>query len=222
MQAINMDLTKQVLIQTNELNWLDSPMAGVQRKQLEREAAESGHVTSLVRYSPQSKFQAHEHPAGEEILVLRGVFSDENGDYAEGSYLRNPPGSKHAPFSREGCLILVKLGQMTPGQPQIVIHSNRHWQPTGKPGYWRQTLYTDPFSTEDVGLEKLEPGSKLPPLEVVAGEEIFVIDGVIKIGDDYCAAGTWVRLPAGHLRVISSDQGCYFWVKRGHLTRVRV
>jgi anti-sigma factor ChrR (cupin superfamily) len=34
---------------------------------------------------------------GEEFLVLEGTFSDERGDYPRGSYVRNPPGTAHAP-----------------------------------------------------------------------------------------------------------------------------
>jgi len=43
--------------------------------------------------------------------VLEGVFSDEHGDYGAGMYVRNPVGSKHTPFSKDGCAILVKLWQ---------------------------------------------------------------------------------------------------------------
>ena len=54
--------------------------------------------------------------------MLEGVFSDEGGDHAAGTYLRNPPGSAHAPFSREGCLLFVKTGHLTPD-------SLRKWRP---------------------------------------------------------------------------------------------
>ncbi|XQF94519.1 cupin domain-containing protein (plasmid) [Pseudoalteromonas espejiana] len=32
--------------------------------------------------------------------MLSGTFSDESGDYPQGFYLRNPPGSSHAPKSK--------------------------------------------------------------------------------------------------------------------------
>ncbi|TMP76706.1 cupin, partial [Pseudoalteromonas ruthenica] len=66
------------------------------------EGAEFGHATSIVRYAPGAVFSEHSHPLGEEILVLDGIFSDEQGDYPAGSYIRNPPGSKHTPFSDTG------------------------------------------------------------------------------------------------------------------------
>ena len=46
--------------------------------------------------------------------MLEGVFSNEHGHYPPGSYLRNPPGTTHTPFSEPGCVIFVKLWQFTP------------------------------------------------------------------------------------------------------------
>ncbi|MBT9532269.1 MAG: cupin domain-containing protein, partial [Pseudomonas sp.] len=46
------------------------------------------------------------------ILVLEGTFQDEQGDYPAGTWLRNPHGSSHRPFSTEGCLIYVKVGHL--------------------------------------------------------------------------------------------------------------
>lgn len=88
---LNMDRSQRMAVDTGNLEWEASPVAGVWRKKLEREAAESGQVTSVVRYAPGTCFTAHSHPLGEEILVLEGVFSDEHGDYPAGAYLRNPP-----------------------------------------------------------------------------------------------------------------------------------
>ncbi len=68
----------------------------------------------MVRYAPCSAFKSHTHDLGEEIPVLEGVFSDERGDYGPGTYLRNPPGSSHAPFCRTGCALFVKLRNHDP------------------------------------------------------------------------------------------------------------
>ncbi|MCF6193524.1 MAG: cupin domain-containing protein [Kangiellaceae bacterium] len=67
---LNMDLSKAVVINSNNQPWLASPMTGVERKPLARENAEKGHATSIVRYKLGAKFFAHDHPLGEEILVL--------------------------------------------------------------------------------------------------------------------------------------------------------
>ena len=68
--------------------------------------------TALVRWAPETYFSPHRHWGGEEIFVVEGVFSDEHGDYPAGSWLRSPHMSQHQPFSREGCLILVKTGHL--------------------------------------------------------------------------------------------------------------
>ena len=81
---------------------------------LERDGDEVARATSLVRYAPCSAFSPHTHGAGEEFLVLEGVFSDETGDFPAGFYVRNPLGSRHAPASAPGAVILVKLRQMPP------------------------------------------------------------------------------------------------------------
>ena len=61
---------------------------------------------------PDSSFSSHTHPYGEEFFVLEGTFSDHTGDFSKGWYVRNPIKSAHAPFSKEGTKIFVKLGQM--------------------------------------------------------------------------------------------------------------
>ena len=92
-ENINMDFSKRVMIDTSAANWKASPLPGVKRRMLERQGAESGRATSVVRYAPGSDFAAHTHTGGEEFIVLDGVFSDDSGDYSAGSYVRNPVGS---------------------------------------------------------------------------------------------------------------------------------
>ncbi len=104
----HLDLT--ALVNTRLSSWLPSPAQGVKRLMLEREGGEKvSRATSIVAYAANSQFSSHSHPKGEEFYVLFGTFSDEQGDYPAGTYVRNPPNSAHKPFSREGCLIWVKL-----------------------------------------------------------------------------------------------------------------
>ena len=103
---INADLTQRAVVNTNALPWIDSPMAGVQRRLLDRDGDEVARATSLVRYAPGSYFSAHTHGGGEEFIVLEGVFSDEHGDFGPGTYVRNPVGSSHTPHSKDGATIL--------------------------------------------------------------------------------------------------------------------
>ena len=109
---LNGDMTKRVVMDTREMDWSPSPAGAVLRKRLHLVGeAESGQVTTFVRYLPGSSFPEHDHPEGEEIFVVKGTFSDQLGDAHEGTHLLNPEGFRHAPFSKLGCLILVKLRQ---------------------------------------------------------------------------------------------------------------
>lgn len=68
-QAINGDLSKRVVVDTQSMSWRASPSVDVWRKRVHRVGpAESGPVTSIVRYEPGARFPSHDHPQGEEIL----------------------------------------------------------------------------------------------------------------------------------------------------------
>lgn len=111
---VNADLNDRAFVRYSEAIWTPSPQSGVDRLMLERDGGEIARATSIVRYAPQSYFAEHRHDLGEEFVVLDGVFSDEQGDAVAATYVRNPPGSSHRPFSEGGCTIFVKLRQMDP------------------------------------------------------------------------------------------------------------
>ena len=108
---LNADFSQRVAVHAARLPWVASPIAGVERRMLDRIGDEVARATSIVRYAPASRFSAHTHGGGEEFLVLDGVFQDEHGDYPAGSYVRNPPTSRHTPGSAPGCVLFVKLWQ---------------------------------------------------------------------------------------------------------------
>jgi len=198
------------------MEWQSSPSKGVWRKPLEREAAEHGHTTSLVRYDAGSKFSAHEHPRGEEIFVLDGVFSDETGDYPAGTYIRNPPGSSHSPFSNEGCDLLVKLDQFGADDVfSLRIDTNKgDWLP-GEFGVRVMPLFY--YETEMVALYKWPAGTRYEMQPHFGGEEVYVISGTLC--DEYgeYPAGTWLRNPHNSEHCRYTEEETIIWIKTGHL-----
>ncbi|ELA6647029.1 MULTISPECIES: cupin domain-containing protein [Vibrio] len=213
---LNMDFSKRIVIDTAQQEWIASPSKGVWRKPLEREAKESGHTTSVVKYEPNSQFSTHPHPQGEEILVLKGVFSDEYGDYPAGTYLRNPPGSQHAPFSKEGCVILVKLNQFESEDLETVrINTNQaSWQ-SGVGGLQVMPLHN--FEHEHVALVKWPKGEKFQPHRHFGGEEIFVLSGEFRDELGTYPALSWIRSPHMSEHFPFVEQETIIWVKTGHL-----
>lgn len=213
---LNMDFEQRVVININEAEWLKSPAPGVWRKPLARENKESGHATSIVRYEPGSHFAAHTHPNGEEILVLEGVFSDETGDYPVGSYLRNPPGSSHAPFSEEGCVILVKLEQFAQGDDQEVKIDTRRtsWLP-GQGNLQVMPLHS--FEGEHTALVKWPAGERFQPHKHFGGEEILVLSGIFRDEHGTYPALSWLRSPHMSQHFPFTNEETVIWVKTGHL-----
>lgn len=216
-KPVNADLSARAVVDSNELEWLASPEEGVERRPLERDGGEVARATSIVRYAADSSFSEHTHGGGEEFFVLSGTFCDETGEFPAGSYVRNPPGSSHKPFSREGCTILVKLRQMREDDTQrVVVDSNQaEWQPGKSPSHHIIPLFDGPH--ERVTLEKLEAGGSIPEAEAKGGEEIFVVAGSFHDTHGTYKKGTWIRNPPGTRHAIESPEGCILWIKRGHL-----
>lgn len=213
---LNMDFTRRVVINTHELEWAPSPMAGVLRKPLAREEKERGHATSIVQYQVGASFSEHEHPLGEEILVLDGTFSDHTGDYHQGQYLRNPEGFRHAPFSKDGCTILVKLHQFQTGDnQQVQINTNiTPWQQ----GHGQlKVMPLHNYNTESTALVFWPAGTKFQPHKHFGGEEIYVISGVFIDELGSYPAGTWLRNAHLSLHNPYVEVDTLIWVKVGHL-----
>jgi anti-sigma factor ChrR (cupin superfamily) len=214
------DLNGRVVLNTKLMPWCASPMPGVERRMLDRCGAEVARATSIVRYAPGSHFERHVHGGGEEILVLEGTFSDELGDYPAGTYLRNPAGSSHAPFSAEGCTLLVKLQQMHPADQERVCLQTRHapWLPGLVPGLEVMPLHG--FGSEHVALVRWAPGTVFQPHRHLGGEEILVLSGVFQDEAGTYPTGSWLRNPPGSVHRPWSEPGCTIWVKTGHLPDV--
>ena len=213
---LNMDFSKQLIIDTNAVQWVASPKPGVWRRPLAREEAEGGHATSIVKYAPGASFSEHGHPFGEEILVLSGTFSDETGDYDRGTYFRNPMGFSHAPFSENGCEILVKLHQFQEDdRERVCIDTSKQPWRAGQGNLQVMPLHT--HGTESVALVFWPAGEVFQLHSHFGGEEIYVISG--EFMDEYgrYPAGTWIRSPhlSKHHPFVEVDT--LIWVKVGHL-----
>lgn len=101
--------TAQFFVDTNTAPFQPGAVPGLTVLPLHSHGGES---CALVRWAPGTVFNPHRHWGGEEILVLDGVFSDENGHYPKGTWLRSPHMSVHHPYSDTGCLIYVKTGHL--------------------------------------------------------------------------------------------------------------
>jgi anti-sigma factor ChrR (cupin superfamily) len=214
---INADFDQRVVVDINRLPWVPSPQAGIERRMLDRIGGEVARATSLVRYAPASTFPEHVHGMGEEFLVLDGVFSDEHGDYPAGTYVRNPPGSRHAPRTAAGCTIFVKLRQMQPAEQErrVIDTAQAAWQDGTNPGHRSIQLFADDF--EHVSFERLASGASTGIRSIAGGHEFLILSGELSDRHGIYPAGTWLRAPERYAEPLTARSDATYWIKRGHL-----
>ena len=224
MGDLNGDMDVRATMHTGAMDWQASPSGTVWRKRVHLVGPpESGQVTSVVRYDPGASFPAHNHPQGEEILVLAGTFSDEHGDWSQGTYLLNPEGFRHAPFSHGGCTLLVKLRQYGgPGREHVVAdtHSGK-WQAENDTGVSALALYAGGEPPEQMCLQRFSPGATPAPRTFAGGAEYFVLEGELDDEHGRYPRWSWLRLPPGARHSPASESGCTVYVKTGAVAHLQ-
>ena len=214
---INADETQRCVVNSEQLAWIASPQSQVQRRLLARDGGEVARATSIVRYAPGARFTAHLHALGEEILVLDGTLSDEFGDYGPGTYLKNPSGSSHAPFSLNGCTLFVKLRHLSPDdRDRVVVHTHQSpWFQGMVDGL--RVMPLSEFGTSHTALVRWAPKTYFNPHRHYGGEEIYVVEGVFSDEHGSYPQGSWIRSPHLSQHQPFSVEGCLILVKTGHL-----
>jgi hypothetical protein len=219
---LNADFDRRAVVHAARLDWVPSPVPGVHRRMLDRVGDEVARATSIVRYAPGSHFSPHTHGGGEEFLVLDGVFQDEHGDYPVGSYVRNPPTSRHTPGSEIGCTLFVKLWQFDPAdrtQVRVATAEQPLTRGDDRKAVSVLPLFEDP--EENVRLEEWVPNA---PIDIAArgGLELLVLAGSFDEHGELCTEQSWLRLPPGAVfDGVAGPSGCRVWVKSGHLAVIR-
>jgi len=215
---INADFALRVVDRAADARWRSSPLPGVDRRMLDRIGGEVARATSIVRYAPGSRFSRHVHGGGEEFFVLDGVFSDEAGDCPAGTYVRNPPGTSHAPFSVPGCTIFVKLWQFEAGDTEPVRMETRQaeWPPLSADG--RAVLRLHAYRSIVTSLERWAPDARPVLAADPGGREVLVLEGSLQDEDGEYPPLTWIRDPTDGRRSSSAGPaGALVFVKTGHL-----
>jgi hypothetical protein len=216
---INSDFSSTALVHAEQLAWTPSPLAGVDRRMLDRIGGEVARATSIVRYAPGSRFSAHTHAGGEEFVVLDGVFQDEYGDFPAGTYVRNPPTTAHTPGSATGCTIFVKLWQFDPNDRNQFHKLMVDELAAPVDGIATATLHED--AREVVTYRHLDAGVTLV-VEDLGGIEMLVIEGSVAVANTAESKHGWLRLPDGEaLMARAGVGGAKLWIKSGHLPYAR-
>lgn len=212
---LNADFSERVIVHSDALEWQASPMKGVDRRMLDRIGGEVARATTIVRYAPDSHFSAHTHSGGEEFIVLDGVFQDEHGDYPAGTYVRNPPTTKHTPGSKPGCTIFVKLWQFDMDDRNQFRKNMAEELGAKVDGVASAILHKD--ERETVSFHHMDAGSILD-ITAAGGIEVLMISGSMTTKGDMLRKGSWLRIPENQsLTAVAGEDGAQVWIKTGHL-----
>lgn len=219
---LNADLRQPLAIDTSAMAWAPSPAPGVDRKRLFRNGpAESGRVTSLVRYAPGSQFPSHPHPEGEEIYVISGVFSDARGDWPAGSYMLNPEGFEHNPGSEPGCELFVRLRQ-APGtdRRQVgMLAEHRQWVT----GEQRDTcaLWSQAGHEDTMRLERWHRATDIAQHHFPQGMEYLLLEGAISVAGREYPAHSFFRIPPGQSLEVTAGGEVILLAREGGFNLMR-
>jgi anti-sigma factor ChrR (cupin superfamily) len=220
---INADFDQRILLHADEIDWTASPMPGVSRRPLDRIGGEVARATTIVRFDPGSAFSPHTHDGGEEFIVLDGVFQDEQGDFPVGSYVRNPPTSRHTPATAPGCVIFVKLWQFDPAdRSHVRIDMNKIGAVAdpARPGVQVTPLFED--GREQVRLEYWAPGTTAR-IAAAGGAELLMLNGTAATQTEALRKHSWLRVPTGgEVALTAGADGARIWLKTGHLRHITV
>lgn len=73
-------------------------------------------VSFLLKFEPGAKYPYHNHPEGEEILILEGNCEIEGAAFNAGDYLYTPANFRHSVKSEDGCTLFL----MVPKEVEIL------------------------------------------------------------------------------------------------------
>lgn len=108
-REINADFNALVSVETKINEWNILSTMG-NKKCFERIERNESCLTILAQLPAGRSFKKFGHERGVEIFVLSGIFSDSDGDYSAGCYVRNPAGTYHNHLPVMAVLSSLSLG----------------------------------------------------------------------------------------------------------------
>jgi anti-sigma factor ChrR (cupin superfamily) len=219
---VNADPTQCVVVNTNEIPWEPTEHPGVSRKMLEFVSdPRKGRETSLLKFEPGARMPAETLTDRLDILVIEGTFSDGVGNHGPHTFIRNPPGSHHAPASKEGCVIYAKWRvpiHADAGERIVIDAKTAQWMAFPHRGADVLHLYPNKDGIETSRIGNVHPNRKLPSHDHSIGEETLVLEGVLK--DEYTSysQGFWFRMPCDMPHApYTESQNCKMLIREGDL-----
>ncbi|MEU4601449.1 cupin domain-containing protein [Kribbella sp. NPDC023972] len=114
---------REVLLQTEDLEWVDKSLAGLSHKMLWRDPETEASI-ALVRFEKGSGIPTeHRHASNQFMFCLSGryVYLPTGTTLTKGSFYWNPKGSVHGPTLAEETSVLLEVydGPHYPERPSF-------------------------------------------------------------------------------------------------------
>jgi 2,4'-dihydroxyacetophenone dioxygenase len=114
---------REVLLQTEDLDWVEKSLAGLSHKMLWRDEQTEASI-ALVRFEQGSGIPTpHQHDSNQFMFCLSGryVYLPTGTTLTRGSFYWNPKGSVHGPTLAEETSVLLELydGPHYPERPSF-------------------------------------------------------------------------------------------------------
>ena len=99
---VNADPAQCAVVDTNKMPWEPTAHRGMSMKVLERiNDPRKGRETALFKLEPGTTLPAEVLKERQQVFVLEGSYSDENGTYGQHTWIWNPPGYKQTVSTKE-------------------------------------------------------------------------------------------------------------------------
>ena len=117
-----MGVFREILLQTDDLDWVDKTLAGLSQKMLWRDD-ESGASIGLIRFAKGAGIpNPHSHASNQFMFCLQGRYRYVPTGLllTPGSFYWNPKGCQHGPTEAEEDSVLLEMydGPHYPTQPE--------------------------------------------------------------------------------------------------------
>ena len=103
-----------------------------------------------------------------------------------------------------------------PSLNQMVLTNDVEWNPLNEPGiegiYVKSLRYDKGSKRSPTILLKFEPGSRYPAHMHPAGEEIFVLEGGVRVGGSHLKRGDYLYTAPGNIHAVYSEEGCVLFL----------
>lgn len=206
---MNDNYEKRVLINTNDLKWIEDEVKGVSKKLLSKI---NNQETAIIKIEENYKLNTNSKINSVEILVLEGTYINEYGEFKSGTYIRlSKEDELFVESGKMGCIVFRKINHFTDETQNIVIDTiNTLWL-QGQGNLEVMPLF------EQTALVKWPKNEKFISHKHWGGEEIYVLNGTFM--DEYgkYPKGTWIRSPhlSQHFPYVEDET--IIFVKTGHL-----